>query len=210
MPQGAQSGGCGAMEVLTPCPSPTDISGGCASPGAGATAGGITCLPQEMPAGIPDCGGASTGGGTSCITVDSGCVQISSQSMGGEQCPPLNQGMTVGCPGMGTETMPMPGTPCVIQGKVVEGCPNVTTGGGACPPSGVNGTTPGPNPKPGTTTPGPNPKPGTNKPGPSPNPGTITPGPNPKPGTDRKGGKNGTTPGPKPTSSETLLLIQLL
>ena len=205
MPQGAQSGGCGAMEVLTPCPSPTDISGGCASSGAGATAGGLTCLPQEMPAGIPDCGGASTGGGTSCITVDSGCAQISSQSMGGEQCPPLNQGMTVGCPGMGTEMMPMPGTTCVIQGKVVEGCPNVTTGGGVCPPSGVTGTKPGPIPKPGTTgiTPGPKPKPGTTTPGPIPKPGTTTPGPIPKPGRKKPG------PKPKPTSSETLLLIKL-
>ena len=191
MPQGTASLGCGTMGAGTPCSSPTDPSGGCAIPGiAMPDSGSSTCPPQGMPSGIPDCGG-----GSSCVTVDTGCVQTGSQPMGGAPCAPPDQGTTVGCPGMGNEALS--GTSCVIQGKLVEGCPNVTTGENPCPPTGTgtggcvnpvgpctqgtNGTTTGPNPPPG-----PNPKPGPN--------GTKT-GPNPKPGS------NGTTTGPNPPAT---------
>ena len=135
--------------------------------------GGVTpCLPQESETSSPDCGGGSVGAGTSCapqsITVNTGC--IGSQPMGVSPCPPPDQSMAPGgCPGMAAEAMQ--GTSCVIQGKLVEGCPNITTGGAPCPSTGnvtggcvkppfpcgngtrgPNGTTTVPNPKPGSNT----------------------------------------------------------
>ena len=157
------------------CPPPN--SGGCAKNGTGVSGGGsFPCPTQTMPAGIPDCGGGFTGGGAPCVTIDTGCMQIGSQPVGGAPCAPPDQGMALGgCPSMGTEAMP--GTSCVIQGKLVEGCPNVTTGGTPCPSTGnstggcvnpagscgngTTNTTTGPNPNPssnGTTT-GPSPPP---------------------------------------------------
>lgn len=102
--------------------------------------GGTPCLPQGMPTGIQNCTGGSVGGGAPCqsLPIDTGCMQIGSQPMGGVPCAPPDQGMAVG----GCPSMAMPGTSCVIQGKLVEGSPNITTGG-------PNGTIPGTGPKPG-------------------------------------------------------------
>lgn len=86
-----------------------------------------------MPVGSPACGVGSMGG-TPCVTIDTGCVQIGSQPSGGAPCPAPAQAMAPGgCPGMGTDAML---GSCVIQGKLTEGCPNVTTGGNPCLPAG--------------------------------------------------------------------------
>ena len=91
---------------------------------------GTPCPPQAMPVASPTCGG-----GTPCVTIDTGCVQIGSQPSGGIPCPAPAQGMPLGgCPGMGAGAMP--GSSCLIEGKLTEGCPNVTTGGNPCPPAG--------------------------------------------------------------------------
>ena len=94
---------------------------------------GTPCPPQVMPVASPACGVGSMGG-TPCVTIDTGCVQIGSQPSGAP-CPAPAQGMPPGsCPGTGTGAMP--GSSCVIQGKLTVGCPNVTTGGNPCPPAG--------------------------------------------------------------------------
>ena len=126
--------------------------------------GGTPCPPQVMPPSIPNCAGVSVGGGAPCqiLPIDTGCVSIGSQPMGGVPCAPPDQGMAVG----GCPDMAMPGTSCVIQGKLVEGSPNVTIGGVPypLPGKGPNGTTPGPGPQPGvnatTIAPIPTPPPG--------------------------------------------------
>ena len=102
-------------------------------------------MPQGMPTGIPNCTGGSVGGGAPCqsLPIATDCMQIGSQPMGGVPCAPPDQGMAVG----GCPSIAMPGTPCVIQGTLVEGSPNVTTGPG--PQPGVKGTTTAPTPPPG-------------------------------------------------------------
>jgi len=98
------------------------------STGCGSMGIGTPCPPQAMPVASPACGG-----GTPCVTIDTGCVQI--EPSGGVPCPAPTQGMPPGgCPGMGAGAMP--GSSCVIQGKLTVGCPNVTTGGIPCPPAG--------------------------------------------------------------------------
>lgn len=135
------------------------------------------CLPQEMGTSSPDCGGGSCT--PQSITVDTGCMEIGSQPMGVSPCPPPDQSMAPGgCPGMGAEAIQ--GTSCVIQGKLVEGCPNITTGGAPCPSTGnviggcvkppfpcgtggPTGTTTVPTPKPGLITTKPGPRPASSK-----------------------------------------------
>lgn len=103
------------------------VPAGCASMGGG---GGTPCPPQGMPMGNPVCGGGTMGGalcGSQGITIDSGCMQIA-----GAPCPAPAQGVAPGgCIDMGAG--------CVIEGKLTEGCPNITNAtacGNPCQPSG--------------------------------------------------------------------------
>ena len=101
------------------------VPAGCATMGGG---GGTPCPPQGMPM---VCGGGGTMGGALCgsqgITIDSGCMQIA-----GAPCPAPAQGVAPGgCIDMGAG--------CVIEGKLTEGCPNITNAtasGNPCQPSG--------------------------------------------------------------------------